>query len=173
MPLSKSNNITFEDQAELVGYALGDKSVAPGEELDLTLYWRERAPNQRRFFSLHPLVRCQWKFGWAVGCISGGGLYPSAFGSVARSSWITFACPVSLAARGPFVARVEAGLYRRSSLKNLEARDPRDQNITPTLARFKVEGTEIVEIQNPSTLISQIGWHWLAMPSRTRRTGCT
>ncbi len=51
-------HLTFDQQAELVGYALPQRTIAPGAELPLTLYWRARV-DQRRFFGEHCCVRCE------------------------------------------------------------------------------------------------------------------
>jgi hypothetical protein len=79
----------------------------------------------------------------------GNGLYPTRLWQTNEIVVDRYRVPVSLDARGPGVARVEVGLYRKSTLQNLVARDPQGRVITPTIARFKTTGASSVVVQNP------------------------
>ncbi|HEX7587597.1 MAG TPA: glycosyltransferase family 39 protein, partial [Anaerolineae bacterium] len=130
--------IVFDDQAELVGYALPQKSVAPGSELALTVYWRARS-SITEDFSVY--IRLFDAMGNIVGrweAFPGEGLYPTRLwqpGEVVVDRYL-----VPVAAGAPGVGRIEVGMFRRAPLENLTARDPRGNVITPTIARFKLGG---------------------------------
>ena len=141
--------ITFNNQAELVGYHLPQKSVKPGEELPLTIYWRarERMPED---FSVY--IRLLDAAGESIGrweAFPGGGVYPTRLWQPGEIIEDIYRIPVSLDARGPSAGRIEVGLFRRVPLETHVARDPRGNVVTPTVARFKIAGQAHVQIANP------------------------
>ncbi len=141
--------IVYEDRAELVGYALPQKVVAPGHELPLTLYWRALEPIDEDFsvyinlFDAEGNVVGRWR------AFPGGGTYPTRLWQPGEIIADSYRVPVALDAHGPGVGRIEVGLFRRLPLGNLIARDPKGQTITPNIARYKISGASNVEIQNP------------------------
>ncbi len=130
--------IRFDDQAELVGYALPEKSVAPGGELPITVYWRavvgmtEDYSVYLRLFDTTGNVVGRWE------AFPGGGLYPTRLWQ--PGELIVDAYRVPVGAGTPGVGRIEVGLFRRAPLENLTARDPRGNVVTPTITRFKLAG---------------------------------
>ena len=139
--------ITFADQAELVGYALPQKSVAPGGELPITLYWRARSRIAEDFSVSVVLFDSTGKIVGRWEAFPGGGLYPTRLWQPCEIIVDAYRVPVSLDARGPGVGRIEVGLFRRVPLENLTARDPQGNTITPTIARFKITGQSHVQIE--------------------------
>jgi hypothetical protein len=141
-------HILFENQAELVGYVLPQRSVPPGGELPLTVYWRARVPIAEDFsvyihlFDADGNVVGQWD------AFPGNGLYPTRLWQPGEVIVDSYRVPIAVNARGPSMGRVEVGLYRRTTLKNLVARDPQDRIITPTIARFKIAGHTQVQVEN-------------------------
>jgi hypothetical protein len=141
--------ITFNHQAELVGYALPQRSVMPGDELPITLYWRARAPLTEdfsvfiRLFDLDGKIIARWD------AFPGRGLYPTRVWQIGEIIKDEYRLPIPLDARAG-VGRIEAGLFRRVPLETLTARDPHGNTITPTIARFKIAGqAKIQPIENP------------------------
>lgn len=140
-------HITFDDQAELVGYALPQKSVLPGGELPITIYWRARS-RVAKDFSVY--IRLFDTTGAIVGrweAFPGRGLYPTRLWQPGEIIVDSYRVPVASDARGPSVGRVEVGLFRRVPLENLTARDPEGHTVTPTIARFKIAGQLQVQVQ--------------------------
>lgn len=133
-------HITFEERAELVGYALPRRVAAPGEELPLTLYWRGL---QKMDEDYSVYIHLYDSDGNKVGqwdAFPGGGVYPTRLWQPGEIIVDNYQIPITPTTKRPSVGRVEAGLYRRSSAKNLVARDPQNRVITPTLTRFKIDG---------------------------------
>ena len=137
--------VMFGDQAELVGYALPQKSVAPGGELPITIYWRaitrmtEDYSVYLRLFDTAGNIVGRWD------AFPGGGLYPTRLWQIGEVVVDSYRVPVE--AGTPGVGRIEVGLFRRVPLENLPARDPRGNAVTPTIARFKLTGREQTEGQ--------------------------
>jgi hypothetical protein len=142
-------HIVFGDGAELVGYALPQKAVAPGQELALTLYWRALEPIDEDFsvyidlFDSHGDIVGSWN------AFPGGGLYPTRLWQPGQVIADSYRVPVALDARGPGVGRIEVGLFRRLPLEKLVARDPQGRKVTPNIARYKISSVSNIEIQNP------------------------
>ncbi len=144
-------HITFDNQAELVGYTLPQKSVAPGGELPLTIYWRA-VTRMTEDYSVY--IRLYDSTGAVVGrwdAFPGGGLYPTRLWQPGEIIVDQYRVPVTFDAPGPGVGRIEVGLFRRLPLQDLTARDPAGRTITPTVARFKIAGVSNVKIENPVT----------------------
>lgn len=141
-------HLTFDHQAELVGYDLPQKSVAPGGELPITLYWRARERIGEDFsvsivlFDASNQIVARWN------AFPGEGLYPTRLWQPGEIIEDKYRIPVSLDARGPSVGRVQVSLFRRVPLENLTAFDPDGRAVTPTIARFKITGQSQVKIQN-------------------------
>lgn len=139
--------VVYEDQAELVGYALPQRSVTK-DELPITLYWRALKAMDEDFSVYIHLFDAD---GRAIGqwdAFPGNGLYPTRLWQPGEIIADNYRIPVSTQARGPSVGRVEVGLYRRATVSNLLARDPQGRTITPTIARFKIPGQTDVRIEN-------------------------
>jgi hypothetical protein len=141
--------ITFNHQAELVGYHLLQKSVKPGEELPLTMYWRAYEPITEDFSIYIRLFDAEGKSIGRWEAFPGGGLYPTRLWQPGEIIADQYRIPVSLDARGPNVGKIEVGLFRRVPLETLVARDPRGNVVTPIIARFKIAGQSKVQIENP------------------------
>ncbi|MBI3741207.1 MAG: hypothetical protein HY257_05560 [Chloroflexi bacterium] len=157
-------HIVFEDQAELVGYNLPQKSVAPNSELPITLYWRALAPMYEDFSVYIHLYDARGKQIGQWDAYPGNGLFPTRLWLIPRAiSFVqpnppppppeiivdNYRVPIAADAVGPSVGRVEVGLYRKATLQNLIARDPQGRVITPTIARVKIAGDARVQIENP------------------------
>jgi len=134
-------HIVYNGQAELVGYSLGQRSVWPGESLPLTLYWRALAPMDEDFSLYIHLYDAQTRR--LIGqwdAYPGNGLHPTSLWQVGEIFVDEYRVPVRADAEGPRLAWIQVGLYRLSTLQNLEAKDPAGNSITPILGRFKVKG---------------------------------
>ncbi len=141
--------IVFENSAELVGYALPQKTVSPGEDLRLTVYWRALEPIGEDLSVKINLFDADGEIVGRWNAFPGGGLYPTRLWQPGEIIVDTYRVPVEADAHGPGVGRIEVGLFRRVPLGDLTARDPEGRTVTPTIARYKINGVSSVEIQNP------------------------
>lgn len=130
-------HITFDQRAELVGYALPQTRVAPGAELPLTIFWRAREPLAEdfsvfiRLFDASDRIIARWD------AFPGRGVYPTRVWQPGEIIADEYRLPIPRDARAG-VGRIEAGLFRRVPLETLPARDPRGNLVTPTIARLKI-----------------------------------
>ena len=132
-------HLTFNDQAELVGYALPHTRIAPGDTLPLTIFWRAREPLNEDFSVYVRLFDAEDKIITRWDAFPGRGLYPTRVWQPGEIVTDEYHLPVPLDARAG-VGRIEVGLFRRVPLETLTARDPRGNIVTPTIARFKITG---------------------------------
>jgi len=142
-------HITFDNQAELVGYDLPQKTIAPGSELPLTIYWRAREHIGEDFSVYIRLKDANGKIIGRWDAFPGGGLYPTRVWQPGEVIEDKYRVPVALDARGPGVGQIEVGLFRRVPLETLTARDPQGNTATPTIARFKIAGQAQAQVENP------------------------
>lgn len=140
--------IIFEDQVELVGYDLPQRSVQPGAELPITIYWRGVKSMAEDFSIYIHLFDASGNLMGQWDAYPGNGMYPT---RLWRNEIIvdSYRVPIAGGARRPSVGRVEVGLYRKGTLKNLIARDPQGRAITPSITRFKIAGQSNVQVENP------------------------
>jgi hypothetical protein len=126
-----------DSRPELVGYEI-DRSVRGGEELPLSLYWRTAKGVD---LDLYVYIHLYDASGDPVGqwdALPGNGLYPTRLWQPNEMIVDRYMVPISTAAFGPQVGRVEVGLTRVGSTVPLPAHDPSGETIVPTIARFKI-----------------------------------
>jgi len=139
---SRPIQITYDQRIELLGYDLAQASVAPGETLTITLYWRTTVRLQSNY-SVY--IHLRGPDGESLGQSD---TFP-ARGNYATSLWQPGEIivdrqivPVRWGIPTPTVGRIEVGLYAWPKLENLPVRDPQGREIVPVLARFKIERPE-------------------------------
>ncbi|MBI5031829.1 MAG: glycosyltransferase family 39 protein [Chloroflexi bacterium] len=147
--VSNPVHLTFDNRAELVGYDLPQISVAPSDELPITVYWRALDRIDEDFSVSIRLLDAEGKIIGRWDAFPGGGLYPTRVWEPGEVIQDNYRVPVSLEAHGPAVGSIQVGLYRRVPLQDLTARDPQGNLVTPTIARFKIDGQSNVQVVNP------------------------
>jgi len=129
----------FGGVARLLGYELGDDSVAAGEPLDVTLYWQALEP-MAEDYSVYVQAS-----GWRQALdqqdsYPGGGAYPTRRwlpGQIIRDRYRLVA-PADIIGPGP--AWLAAGLYDFRTMERLPVTDGAGRPVIyPTLARLDIE----------------------------------
>lgn len=141
-------HIVFEEQVELVGYSLPQKTLID-HELPITIYWRGLKTLGEDFSVYIHLLDLRGNPIGQWDAYPGNGLYPTRFWRPGEILMDNYRVPVSADVPTPSVGRIEVGLYRLSEMKNLVGRDPKGQVVTPSIARFKIPGRAEVRIENP------------------------
>ncbi len=168
---SHAVGITFGDHVELIGYDLQQETVAPNSYLPITIYWRSQTRLAEDFsIYIHLLDAAGNKIGeWDA--YPGNGLYPTRLWQAGEVIVDAYRVPLAPDARGPQVARVEVGMYRKAGLQTLPARDAQGRAITPTIARFKIAGRADVRTENPVEYAfdDQVALVGYALPAQVAR----
>lgn len=133
-------------EPELVGYDIG-RSVQPGRELPLTLYWRTAAALDQDLYVYIHLYDASANLVGQWDSFPGNGLYPTRLWQPGDLIVDRYRVPVSYSLVGPQVGRAEVGLARVGSTVPLSAHNPGGDTIVPSIARFKIAA--------PSSTISQ------------------
>lgn len=134
---------------KLLGYEAG-KTVRPGGELPLTLYWQTAEPIPEDLYVYIHLYDAQ---GDSIGqwdALPGNGLYPTRVWQPGEILVDHYRIPVSSSAAPFQIGRVEVGLAPVGSTQPLSARDPSGTVITPTIARFKIAGLGAIDAPEPT-----------------------
>lgn len=131
----------YDNRIELVAYEIRPKSVRPGEEIWVTLYWQALAPIDRNYsMYLHLIGQGGQRIGQRDSH-AGMGKHPTSrwrLGDVVRD---TYALRVDVDAVGPIAARLEVGLYELETMQRLPARDGRRRRLDHTfLSRVTIDG---------------------------------
>lgn len=139
-PVPNPVHITYladQAQPELVGYDIG-RSVQPGQELPLTLYWRTQAALDQDLYAYIHLYDASNNLVGQWDSFPGNGLYPTRLWQPGELILDRYRVPVSYSIVGPQVGRVEVGLARVGSTVPLAAHSPGGDAIVPMIARFKI-----------------------------------
>ena len=130
---------TYGGQMRLLAYDLGVDTVAAGDEFPVTLYWEALAPMSEDYsVYVHLFGREGQRLGQRDS-YTGGGTYPTSHWSPGEIASDTFWVPIRQDALGPVAARVEAGLYRRSTMAPLAVTDAQGRSVgSAVLGRVKV-----------------------------------
>ena len=125
---------------KLLGYEAA-KTVRPGEELPLTLYWQTADPIPEDLYVYIHLFDAQGNSIGQWDALPGNGLYPTRVWQPGEILVDHYRIPVSSTAAPFQIGRVEVGLAPVGSTQPLVARDPSGTVITPTIARIKIAGS--------------------------------
>ena len=130
-------DINYGDQMKLLGYELSARRALPGDAVTLTLYWQSLAAMERDYsIGIHVLDAQQRVVG-ARDSYPGHGMLPTRLwfaGQIIRDVyWLPIAANAS-----PGGAQIQVSLYPREDKRDLPARDPNGQTITPLIGQMKI-----------------------------------
>jgi len=129
---------------QLIATEIEVKSVEPGENVPVTLYWKVLAPMDEDYsLYLHVYGKGQKVIGQRDS-YPGGGLRPTSTlqpGLIIRDRYLV---PISADAAGPVAARISAGLYRLKDMENLPVTDAQGQVVGwPVIGRVRIATTTV------------------------------
>jgi len=142
-------------QPELVGYDA--PRFARGNELPLTLYWRTAAPIAEDLAMYVHVYDARGNLLGQWDAFPGNGLAPTRLWQPNEILVDEYHVPVALPKEYPPLGRIEVGLSRVGSQVPLTARDPAGNEITPTLARFKLSQPTGARVDTRAVLGEQFG----------------
>ncbi len=122
-------DVTFGDKVRLLGYTLGAERLAPGDRLEVTLYWQSLSAMKEDYSVFVHLLDANELIIGQRDMYPGQGNYPTSLwapGDVIRDTYIV---PVSPVAMTPSEARLEVGLYLWETGERLRAVDEKGAEI--------------------------------------------
>lgn len=158
-------NINFEGKAELLGYRISKAKFDPGENLEITLFWKSLSELDENYSVFVHL------FGKDDEPIGQSDSYPSG-GAYATRLWRPgdvisdrHKVTINAAASTPSVGRIRAGMYILPSFRTLQATDALGRPIgpSPSIATVKLVGNnrkpvgELAELASFEHRIALVG----------------
>lgn len=130
-------DISYDDKIELLGYAVSARRVAPGDAIELTLYWRALAPMDEDYtIGLRVLDAQQGVIG-ARNSYPGHGMLPTRVWLAGQTLRDVYWLPINAdAPRG--AAQLQVVVFERVRRHDLVARDPRGEVITPFIGQLEI-----------------------------------
>ena len=147
-------DINYGDQMKLLGYAVSARRALPGDAVTLTLYWQSLAVMEHDYSIGIHLLDAQQRVIGARDSYPGHGMLPTRLWSAGQTIRDVYWLPVDPNAM-PGVAQIQVSLYTRENKRDLPARDPNGQAITPIIGQIEIASTTapaIPQMQYPLDL---------------------
>jgi len=142
-------NITFRNGVRLVGYRVSQESVAPGEKLDVYLYWQalDSLDDNYSVF-VHLFGRGRESLG-QMDSYPGRGNYPTSAWEPDGMICDHYRVEVMEGALVPTAGRIEVGLYRLPGYENVPATDGqgRDIGTAPDIGGVRIGASQLASYQ--------------------------
>lgn len=167
--------VTYGGTLELLGFR-APSEIAPGQTLDLTLFWRANAPIEENLTAfVHAVGRDGANLGGYDGPPVGAG-YPTNLWPVGAIIQAPYRLRLDSTSTAPTELRIVAGLYGPGNMGHLPARDLRGQPLDPgpAVARLALRHSTTAD-QTPARARFEGGLELLSwqLPPPTRPGGST
>ncbi len=131
-------DISYDDKIKLLGYDASSRRVTPGGAIELTLYWQSLASLDEDYSIGIRVLDAQQRVIGARNSYPGHGMLPTRLwyaGQIIRDAyWL----PINADAPDTPLAQLEIIVFERLSRRDLVARDPRGEIITPFIGQIEV-----------------------------------
>ncbi|MCI0478835.1 MAG: phospholipid carrier-dependent glycosyltransferase, partial [Anaerolineales bacterium] len=131
-------DISYDDEIKLLGYDVSARRVLPGTAIELTLYWQSLMPMDEDYSIGIRVVDAQQHVIGTRNSYPGHGMLPTRLwytGQIIRDAyWL----PINADARDTPLAQIQIVVFERLSKRDLAARDPRGEIITPFIGQIEV-----------------------------------
>jgi len=145
--------INYEGKVELIGYETDKDRVEPGDDLELTLYWRCLAEMDRDYsVFIHLFGRDEQPIGQRD-TYPGRGTYPTSLWRAGDIICDRYKVSISPDAAAPSACRIEVGLYSLPTLEGVRDFDREGRPLgSPIIGRVKIapEEPQSYAIPNPT-----------------------
>lgn len=131
-------DLNFGGLARLLAYQLDRSMVAPGESVQVNLYWQPLARIQRNLVSYAYVTDLGAHLLSEAKGVPAGGQAPTTSWQPGQLVVDSYTLPVNGTVPVPFAARVEAGLFDPNSSEFIKATDNTGQPAGPALAKLKI-----------------------------------
>jgi hypothetical protein len=116
-------DLVFGDRMELLGFELAAEEIRPGDDLELTIYWRARAPMSHNYSVFVHLLEANDLTISQRDTYPGRGLFPTTLWKPGDAIADTYLIRVPANTFNPNQLTVEVGLYSLESGERLPVRD--------------------------------------------------
>jgi 4-amino-4-deoxy-L-arabinose transferase-like glycosyltransferase len=131
-------DISYDDKIELLGYDVSSRRVSPGSWTELTLYWHALATMDEDYSIGIRVVDPNQRVIGARNSYPGHGMLPTRLwysGQIIRDVyWL----PINADASNATFAQIQIVVFDHLSKRDLVARDPRGEIITPFIGQIEV-----------------------------------
>jgi hypothetical protein len=123
---------------KLLGYDVAPRAARPGESVELTLYWQSLAEMDDDYSIGIHLVDASQRVIGKRDSYPGHGMLPTRLWRVGQMIRDTYWLPIAADAPRGAKAQILVSLYERVRKRDLIARDPRGEIITPFIGEIEV-----------------------------------
>jgi hypothetical protein len=131
-------DISYEDRIRLLGFDVSPRRVPPGGSTELTLYWQALAAMEQDYSIGLRVLDSEYKVIGARNSYPGHGMLPTRLwypGQIIRDVyWL----PINADAPKATLAQIQVIVFEGLSKRDLVARDPRGEIITPFIGQIEV-----------------------------------
>lgn len=131
-------DISYDDRIKLLGYEISPRRVLPGDTTELVLYWQSLAPMDEDYSIGIRVLDANQRVIGARDSYPGHGMLPTRLWRAGQIIRDVYWLPIAPDAPAVSDAQILVSLYERISKRDLIARDPRGQIITPFIGQIKV-----------------------------------
>jgi len=131
-------DISYDDQIKLLGYDVSARRVAPGDAIELTLYWQALTTMDDDYSIGISVVDAQQRVIGARNSYPGHGMLPTRLWYAGQTIRDEYWLPINADAHAPSAAQIQIAVYERVRKRDLTARDPRGEIITPFVGTIEI-----------------------------------
>ncbi|MEW5718051.1 MAG: hypothetical protein AB1817_05465, partial [Chloroflexota bacterium] len=131
-------DISYDDKIKLLGSAVSARRVAPGGAIELTLYWQSLAPMDKDYSIGIRVLDAQQRVISTRHSYPGHGMLPTRLWYAGQIIRDVYWLPVNADAPNTSSAQLQIVVFERLSRRDLVARDPRGEIITPFIGQIEV-----------------------------------
>ena len=131
-------DISYDDEIKLLGYDISARRVSPGSAVELTLYWQSLTSiDQDYSIGIRVLDSAQSVIG-ARNSYPGHGMLPTRLWYAGQIIRDVYWLPINADAPDTPLAQLQIVVFEHLSKRDLVARDPRREIITPFIGQIEV-----------------------------------
>jgi hypothetical protein len=131
-------DISYDDKIKLLGYDVSARRMSPGDAIELTLYWQSLAPMDEDYSIGIRVLDAQQRVVGTRNSYPGRGMLPTRLWFAGQIIRDVYWLPIAPDAPPEPRAQILVALYERVSKRDLVARDPRGESITPFIGQIEI-----------------------------------
>jgi hypothetical protein len=130
-------DISYDDKIMLLGYDVSARRISPGDSIQLTLYWQALTVMEEDYSVGISVVDEQQRVIGTRNTYPGKGMLPTRLWYAGQAIRDEYWLPIKADATAG-VAQIQVAVYERTRRRDLVARDPRGEIITPFIGQIEI-----------------------------------